>query len=123
MTKIPGIDDLRTWSFEAIIQLKSDVETVYTELLDKRKKESLQKITDLIKEANLSSTEIAQSLGLDFIAPPPTAVSSRKKEREKSPPKYQDPASDKTWNGRGKTPGFILDYEKDGKSRDDLLIQ
>jgi hypothetical protein len=37
------------------------------------------------------------------------------------PPKYQDPVSGKTWNGKGKAPGWIVEATKKG-TRDDFLI-
>jgi len=37
------------------------------------------------------------------------------------PPKYQDPVSGKTWSGKGKAPGWIVEATKKG-NRDDFLI-
>ena len=33
--------------------------------------------------------------------------------------KYRDPISGKTWTGRGRRPGWVLDLEGQGKSLDD----
>jgi DNA-binding protein H-NS len=38
--------------------------------------------------------------------------------RTKAAPKYRDPASGKTWSGRGRTPRWL-----DGKNSSDFLIK
>ena len=40
-------------------------------------------------------------------------------KREAVPPKYRDPATGKTWTGRGKSPKWIAD----AKNRDQYLIK
>ena len=37
-------------------------------------------------------------------------------------PKYKDPASGKTWTGRGKTPGWLVAQVAAGSSKQDFLI-
>lgn len=36
--------------------------------------------------------------------------------------KYRDPISGKTWTGRGRRPGWVVDLEAQGKSLDDCRI-
>ena len=36
--------------------------------------------------------------------------------------KYRDPASGKTWSGRGRRPGWAVELESQGKSLDDFKI-
>ncbi len=36
--------------------------------------------------------------------------------------KYRDPISGKTWTGRGRRPGWVLDLEGQGKSLDDCRV-
>lgn len=38
-------------------------------------------------------------------------------------PKYRDPASGKTWSGRGRTPRWLTTAEEQGHSRDEFLIK
>lgn len=54
-----------------------------------------------------------------------TTTSTRKKASTKPAgvPKYRDPISGKTWTGHGKAPAFINKAVKNGKSRDDFLIE
>jgi len=35
---------------------------------------------------------------------------------------YRDPASGKTWSGRGRRPGWVVDLDKAGKRLDDCRI-
>lgn len=37
-------------------------------------------------------------------------------------PKYKDPASGRTWTGRGGTPKWMKAYEAEGRGRDEFLI-
>ena len=36
--------------------------------------------------------------------------------------KYRDPISGKTWTGRGRRPGWVLDLEGQGKNLDDCRV-
>jgi DNA-binding protein H-NS len=38
-------------------------------------------------------------------------------------PKYQDPASGKTWTGRGKSPAWLAAHLASGRDKNDFLIQ
>lgn len=44
------------------------------------------------------------------------------KTRSSSAAKYRDPVSGKTWTGRGRRPGWVLDLEGQGKKIDDFRI-
>lgn len=101
--------------------LSGDCSVVYAELVQEKKKENLDKIKNLMAEVRLSPEEIAQHLGLPSSAS--IKKSSTKEGREKAPPKYKEPNGERTWNGRGKKPTFIVEYEKNGGSKEDLLIQ
>jgi DNA-binding protein H-NS len=39
------------------------------------------------------------------------------------PPKYRNPKTGETWSGRGRTARWIVQAEKEGKSRDRFLIR
>jgi hypothetical protein len=43
-------------------------------------------------------------------------------EKRVGVPKYRDPASGKTWTGKGKAPGWINEGLARGQSKDDFLI-
>ena len=42
--------------------------------------------------------------------------------RSKVAPKYKDPATGKTWSGRGKEPTWLVAYKRKGKKREDFAI-
>lgn len=46
----------------------------------------------------------------------------KSKSRGAAAAKYRDPASGKTWSGRGRRPGWVVDLEKQGKSLDSCKI-
>ncbi len=50
------------------------------------------------------------------------ARSGKTKSRGLVAAKYRDPVSGKTWTGRGRRPGWVLDLEGQGKSLDDCRI-
>lgn len=49
--------------------------------------------------------------------------SRRNANKQTVPPKYRDPASGKTWTGRGRTPRWLTAAEEQGRSRDEFLIK
>jgi DNA-binding protein H-NS len=50
------------------------------------------------------------------------AGAAKVKSRGIVAPKYRDPISGKTWTGRGRRPGWVVDLETQGKSLDDCRI-
>lgn len=60
---------------------------------------------------------LADKLGLA-----PTELFGRLYPASKPVPKYSDPASGKTWTGRGKLPQWLRDNIADGVSLDHFLI-
>jgi DNA-binding protein H-NS len=51
-----------------------------------------------------------------------SGVGGRPKMR-RLPPKYRNPKTGETWSGRGRTARWILQAEREGKSRDKFLIR
>ncbi len=50
------------------------------------------------------------------------AVTVKGKSRGLVAAKYRDPNSGKTWTGRGRRPGWVVELESQGKSLDDCRI-
>lgn len=53
-------------------------------------------------------------------------LGSEPRKNRKSQPstrKYRDPASGTEWSGRGKPPKWMKDYQSQGKTKDDFLVQ
>ena len=79
-----------------------------------------EKIEQARKAARGQAIEQALSLITTFQLTPEDLFSSTKKGKAKSkaPPKYRDPETGKTWTGKGPTPSWLKD-----KNRDDYLIE
>ncbi len=83
------------------------------ELLKKESAAVVAKIRNLMSEYGLT----VQDLGLGI-----TNMGKKMSAMTLSlPPKYRDPVSGKTWSGKGKAPGWIVEATKKG-TRDDFLI-
>ena len=82
-------------------------------LLKKESAGVVAKIRGLMSEYGLTVQDLG--LGITNMGKKMSAM------KHPLPPKYQDPVSGKTWSGKGKAPGWIVEATKKGK-RDDFLI-
>jgi DNA-binding protein H-NS len=82
-------------------------------LLQKESTVVVAKIRGLMSEYGLTVQDLG--LGITNMGKKMSAM------KQPLPPKYQDPVSGKTWSGKGKAPGWIVEATKKGK-RDDFLI-
>ncbi len=81
----------------------------------------LEKVRGLITEYGLTAADLGFAGKASKVV---KATRTRKTAGAKKVgvPMYQDPASGKTWTGRGKPPNFIIEGIKSGKSKSDFLI-
>jgi DNA-binding protein H-NS len=103
--------------------VKAQIAKLEKQAADLYKKEVAQiaaKARALIEEYGLT----AEDLG--FTGKATKALTKTRKTKVAAKPagvpKYRDPASGKTWTGKGKAPGWIHEGLKQGKSKDDFLI-
>lgn len=92
-------------------ELLAQVESLQSQIAEVRTRETEQAIKtarDLISEYQLKSEDIF---------PGGKRKSSNLPSRTKVPAKYSDPATGKTWSGRGMAPKWLR-----GKNKDDYLI-
>jgi DNA-binding protein H-NS len=82
-------------------------------LLQKESATVVAKIRGLMSEYGLTVQDLG--LGITNMGKKMSAM------KQPLPPKYQDPVSGKTWSGKGKAPGWIVEATKKGK-RNDFLI-
>jgi DNA-binding protein H-NS len=82
-------------------------------LLQKESATVVAKIRGLMSEYGLTVQDLG--LGITNMGKKMSAM------KQPLPPKYQDPVSGKTWSGKGKAPGWIVEATKKGK-REDFLI-
>lgn len=75
----------------------------------RRKKDAIQKATEIAKAAGFSSLE-------DMLAAQP-------EKRQQAEPKYRHPENPElTWTGRGRKPSWIVEALGAGRSLDDFAI-
>ena len=76
---------------------------------NRRKKEAIQKATEIAKAAGFASLE-------DMLAAQPA-------KRQQAEPKYRHPENPElTWSGRGRKPGWSVEALEAGKSLEDFAI-
>ncbi|MBM3604684.1 MAG: H-NS histone family protein [Alphaproteobacteria bacterium] len=76
---------------------------------NRRKKEAVQKATEIAKAAGFSSLE--------------EMLTAQPAKRQQAEPKYRHPENPElTWTGRGRKPGWIAEALEAGKSLDEFAI-
>lgn len=111
---IPGTYLSEKEQIEKEIQkLKDDARA----LVERHRGPALESILQAMREYDISPEEIAAA----YRSANKTA--RRVANKQSVPPKYRDPASGKTWSGRGRTPRWLVTAEEQGRSRDDFLIK
>lgn len=104
---------------QQINDAEAKVNELRKKLDEERKNERAQAIAaarELIKTHDFTASE----LGFSGKASAKPAASNDK--RVTVAPKYKDPASGKTWTGRGKTPAWMATQLAGGRSRQEFLI-
>ena len=91
----------------------SKLEAQAKELLKKESAGVVVKIRGLMSQYGLTVQDLG--LGITKMGKKMSAM------KPPLPPKYRDPVSGKTWSGKGKAPGWIVEATRKGK-REDLLI-
>ena len=85
---------------------------------NEQRAEAITSAKELIQMHQLSAAELGFSGKKSQM---PKAAAGAK--RTKVAPKYIDPASGKTWTGRGKTPAWLVAELSAGRSKQDYLIK
>jgi DNA-binding protein H-NS len=105
------VEQLGTMTLDELQELNREVSRHIEISMGKRKEEGIRKVRELCVQMGLSAKDI-------FIGKFSEAGTGHYgKPRGKVAPKYRDPATGQTWTGRGKTPRWLQD-----KNRDDFLI-
>jgi DNA-binding protein H-NS len=92
-------------------EILSQIEDLQQKAKEARKKETAGAITEikrLMAEFGITIEDLGGKAG--------------KAKSRGAAAKYRDPASGKTWSGRGRRPGWVADLEKQGKSLDSCKI-
>ncbi|HQS39525.1 MULTISPECIES: H-NS histone family protein [unclassified Polaromonas] len=107
---------------QQINQAEAKVNELREKLAEQKNTERAQAITsakELIKTFQLTATD----LGFSGKKLPVRKERAMGDKRMSVAPKYQDPASGKTWTGRGKTPAWLTAQLAAGHSKQDYLIK
>jgi DNA-binding protein H-NS len=98
---------LSVLSVEALFKLRDDV------------------VAALSRRADVLKKELA-AIGSDYAEVGRIAIYGKKRgaslKGRKVPAKYRDPKTGETWSGRGAPARWIVAYEKQGKKRDQFLV-
>lgn len=104
---------------QQINEAEAKVNELRRKLDEERKTERTQAIAatrDIIKTHGLTAAE------LGFSGKVAAKRASSDDKRITVAPKYRDPASGKTWTGRGKTPAWLATQLAAGRTKQDFLI-
>ena len=109
--------------------LKSRIAALQKQLADteRDKAPAVRKVTALMKKLGVSVADLAKAPAANTDkrsrsrGRPKNVADGIKKPVAKVPVKYRDEHAN-TWTGRGKTPKWIVEAEKDGKSREKFRV-
>lgn len=107
---------------QQINQAEAKVNELREKLAEQKNNERTQAIgsvKELIKTFQLTATD----LGLSGKKSPDRKALTTGDKRMSVAPKYRDPASGKTWTGRGKTPAWLAAQLSAGHSKQDYQIK
>lgn len=103
--------DLSKLSFAELQELKLEIDSVIGKTRTKEREEAAIKIRKIAESVNMSVRELTK-LGRE-----------RRTTTSVPLPKYRDPSEPtRVWTGRGAVPKWVKEWEKSGKSREDLRI-
>lgn len=97
-------------------KIESEIEKLKKEadeLQQRHRGPAVQSIIAAMREYDITPEEINAAFG---------GRRGAGRSRTPLPAKYRDPASGKGWSGRGRTPGWLVQLENQGRSRDEFLI-
>jgi DNA-binding protein H-NS len=83
----------------------------------KHKKPVISAIVQAMTQYGITPQDLRAAVGVTGLS-----AGTRRKLRT-VPPKYRNPKTGETWSGRGRTARWIVQAEREGKSRDKFLIR
>lgn len=81
---------------EALLKQKSEIEKQIEQIAKEKKAKAIAEVKKIIEDYNIREDEIFGG--------------KARKSRKSLPPKYRDPATGKTWSGKGRAPRW---FDKD----------
>lgn len=86
-------------------------------LVERHRGPALESILHAMREYDISPQDVANAYNSA------NKGSRRSGSKQTVAPKYRDPATGKTWTGRGRTPRWLTAAEEQGQHRDTFLIK
>lgn len=122
MTEI-DLNNLDALSLEALAEYKERIEKALLEKQIENKKQTLDQIKTLVATGGITPRELATHLGITFGTAEAAEKPARKSKGQKVAAKYSDPATGKTWSGRGMKPKWFSAYIEQGRSAEEFEIK
>lgn len=97
-------------NLDQLLKQKAELQKEIDEVRRVKRAGALEQARELVTKYELTARELGVTAG-------------RRGTRAAVAPKYRDPVTGKTWTGRGKSPLWIAEAERQGKSRDSFLIR
>ena len=107
-------DAIAELQLEELVRLKAEVENLIGQKQKEQRKDLYTKMFEMAKEAGYSSAE-------EFIASQ-GGRAPRSDKGVKMPPKYQNGDGSKTWSGKGRKPGWVVEHLEAGGQLEALEI-
>ncbi|WP_238446949.1 H-NS histone family protein [Azohydromonas australica] len=105
----------RMANIQDLLKQREELERQIKQLQENSRAEAVNTIKELMAQNNLTIEDLSSS-----------SRSGKKESGGKTgtvAPKYRDPASGKTWTGRGLKPKWVTEALESGKTLDDLSIK
>ncbi len=101
---------------------KAEIEKKEQALLSRTQGKVIDKIVQLAADNKISMAQIAEALKSGKPAKPKRIANKSGAIRAKVAPKYRNPANpEQTWTGRGRSPLWVLDLQKNGMLESALI--
>jgi DNA-binding protein H-NS len=101
-------------SIQELLQQREELERQIRQAQESSRAEAIATIKQLMAENGLTVQDLAATPGRGAKSAGRTGTVA---------PKYRDPASGKTWTGRGLKPKWVTEALESGKTLDDLAIR
>ena len=104
-------------------KIKARIAELQKELVkaEKTKEPSIRKVLALMKKLGVSVADLGKGGPATSAASEKKASKAKGGKRGPAPVKFRDSAGN-TWSGRGKSPRWLVEAEKGGKSRDSFAV-
>ena len=122
MTEI-DLNNLGALSLEALADYKEKIEKAFREKQVENKKQALDQIKTQVDTCGITPQELATHLGFTLGTAEAAEKPARKSKGQKIDPKYSDPATGKTWTGRGMSPKWMKAYIEQGRDAKEFEIK